>query len=332
MGQVTRRVAIGGVIGALTGALPGPASSQAGWPTGVGPIRLIVPFPAGGSVDAVARLVQIGLQQRLGATVIVENQPGASGSAATGRVARLPPDGANWVFVFDTHAVNPAMQQLPFDTLKDLEPVMLIGTAPNVLATHPSKPYRTLADVLAAGKAKPDTVTYASIGTGSLGHLTMVRVSQQAGVKLTHVPYRGGGPAMNDALAGHVDTIIGSAALINPQLEAKSLIPVAQFGAKRVASPNLKDVPTAAESGIPALESRAWWGVFAPSKTPAAIIARFGADLKASLADERASRMLSETQQIDILAAGPAELQSFLENEMKVWGAVVRENNIKADS
>lgn len=308
------------------------AVAQSGWPTQVGPIRLIVPFPAGGSVDAVARLVQVGLQERLGATVIVENQPGASGSAATGRVARATPDGTNWVFVFDTHAVNPAMQQLGFDTARDLEPVMLIGTAPNVLATHPAKPYRTLADVFGAAKQKPDAITYGTIGTGSLGHLTMVRLGRQAGVKLTHVPYRGGGPAMNDALAGHIELLIGSAALVNPQLEAKGLVPITQFGAKRVASPNLRDVPTAAESGQPGIESNAWWGVFAPGKTPAPIIERFGQDLKAALADERASRILKDSQQIDILASGPAELQRFLEREMSVWGAVVRENNIKADS
>lgn len=321
------------VAGAFALPLAGrSASAQGTWPSGAGIIRIIVPFPAGGSVDAVARLVQAGMQQRLGTTVLVENQPGSSGSAATGRVARSAPDGSNWVFVFDTHAVNPAMQPLPFDTARDLEPVMLIGTAPNVLAAHPSKPYRSVADVVAAAKAKPDTITYATIGTGSLGHLTMVRFARQTGTKLTHVPYRGGGPAMNDALAGHVDLIIGSAALINPQLESKSLVPVVQFGATRVSSPNLKDVPTAAEAGTPGLESYAWWGVFAPSKTPRAMIDRFGQDLKASLADERALRVLKDTQQVEIRAAGPEELQRFLENEMKIWGAVVRENNIKADS
>lgn len=331
MARATRR----GVILAAS-ALPFATAStwaqQGGWPAGAGVIRLIVPFPAGGSVDAVARLVQTGLQSRLGTTVLVENQPGASGAAATGRVARAAPDGANWVFVFDTHAVNPAMQQLPFDTETDLEPVMLVGTAPNVLATHQSKPYRSLADVIAAAKAKPDTVTYATIGTGSLGHLTMVRLGQAAGVKLTHVPYRGGGPAMNDALAGHVDLLVGSSALVNPQLMAKGLAAVAQFGAKRVASDTLKDVPTAIESGFAGLESQAWWGVFAPGKTPKETIARFGADLRASLAEPRAASVLKDTQQIEILAAGPDELRRFLSEQMKIWGAVVRENNIKADS
>lgn len=331
MAQTTRRGVILGAA-ALPFAAASAAAQQPGWPSNVPVIRLIVPFPAGGSVDAVARLVQAGLQGRFGTTVLVENQPGASGAAATGRVARAAPDGANWVFVFDTHAVNPAMQQLPFDTEADLEPVMLVGTAPNVLATHPSKPYRSLKDVIAAAKAKPDTVTYGTIGTGSLGHLTMVRLGQAAGVKLTHVPYRGGGPAMNDALAGHVDLIIASSALVNPQLIAKGVVPVAQFGPKRITSDTLKDVPTAIESGFSGLESQAWWGVFAPGKTPKEMIARFNADLKASLADPRASSVLKDTQQIEILASGPDELRRFLGEQMKTWGAVVRENNIKADS
>ena len=328
MDGITRRGLVGGGL-ALAAS---PVLAQGAWPSGIPLIRLIVPFPAGGSVDAVARLAQPGLQTRLGTSVVVENQPGASGSAATGRVARSAPDGTNFVFVFDTHAVNPAMQQLPFDTEKDLEPVMLVGTAPNVLATNPSKPYRTLADVIAAAKAKPDGITYATIGTGSLGHLTMVRLGQNAGVKLTHVPYRGGGPAMNDALAGHVELIVGSAALVNPQLIAKGLRPIAQFGATRVASETLRETPTAIESGFPGLESVAWWGVFAPGKTPPEIVSRFGADLAASLRDPRAATILRDTQQVELLAQGPSELRAFLAKEMKVWGAVVRENNIKADS
>ena len=150
-------------------------------------------------------MVQPGLQQRLNTTIIIENKPGASGSLGAAQVAKSPPDGSNWLFVFDTHAVNPFLQSLPFDTEKELEPVLLIGTAPNVVATHPGRPFKTFADVIAAAKTKPDSVTYGSIGSGSLGHLTMVLLGQRAGVKMVHVPYRGGGPLMNDALAGHVD-------------------------------------------------------------------------------------------------------------------------------
>ena len=213
------------LLGAMASPLAQSALSQSVLAqTAAGNItRIIVPFPPGGTVDPLARMVQPGLQQRLNTTIIIENKPGASGSLGAAQVAKSPPDGSNWLFVFDTHAVNPFLQSLPFDTEKDLEPVLLIGTAPNVLATHPGRPFKTFADVIAAAKAKPDSITYGSIGNGSLGHLTMVLLGQRAGVKMVHVPYRGGGPLMNDALAGHVDLAIGSAALVTPQVKGGKL-------------------------------------------------------------------------------------------------------------
>src|SRR5215470_9403120 len=147
-----------------------PAHAQAALPN---VIKFTVPFPPGGTADPIARMVQPGLQQRLGATIVIENKPGASGSIGTGQVAKSPPDGSNWVIVFDTHAVNPFLQSLPFDTEKDLNPVLLIGTAPNVVATHPSRPFKTFAEVVSAAKSKPDAITFGSIGNGSLGHLSM---------------------------------------------------------------------------------------------------------------------------------------------------------------
>lgn len=295
-------------------------------------VTLVVPFPAGGSVDAVTRLVQPGLSERQKTTMIVENRAGASGSIGAAQVAKAAPDGKTWLFVFDSHAVNPFLQKLTFDSEKDLTPVMLIGTAPNVLATHPSRPFRTLADVVKAAKEKPGTITYATIGAGSLGHLTMVRLGKQLGIDLTHVPYRGGGPALNDAVSGHVDLIIGSAALINPQLEGKKLVPIVQFGPTRATSPQLASVPTSAESGAKGIESLAWWGVFAPAGTPAPIIAKFEADLRATLRDERVATTLANSQQIEVRAEGPEALRAFFANEMKVWGDIVRENKIEISS
>src|SRR5262245_22548773 len=211
--------------------------------------RIVVPFPPGGTVDPIARMVQPGLQQRLSTTIIIENKPGASGSIGAAQVAKAPPDGSNWVLVFDTQAVNPFLQNLPFDTEKDLEPVLLIGTAPNLLATNPNRPFKTFADVITAAKAKSQGITYGSIGSGSLGHLTMVLLAQRAGVQMVHVPYRGGGPLMNDALAGHVDLAIGSAALVTPQVTGGKLRGLVQTGVTR--SPGLPDVPTVIESGFP---------------------------------------------------------------------------------
>ena len=324
MSTPTRRMVLLGALAAP--ALTARAQAQT-WPSPSGTIRLIVPFPAGGSTDAVTRQVQPGLQQRLGTTVLVDNQGGGSGALGAARAAKAAPDGNTWLFVFDSHAVNPAMRALPFDSVKDFDPVMLIGTAPNVLAAHPSRPYRTLAEVIAAARSAP--LTYATIGAGSLGHLTMVRVARQAGVRLTHVPYRGGGPAVNDAVAGHVDLIAASAALVNSQLQGGTLRPVVQFGAER--APALPEVPTIAESGMAGLESNAWWGVFAPAGVPAPVMERFGRDLAATLRDERVARQLTESQLITIRAGGPEELRAFFAREMEVWGAVVRDNEVKSD-
>jgi tripartite-type tricarboxylate transporter receptor subunit TctC len=292
-------------------------------------IRIVVPFPPGGSVDPISRMVQPGLAQRLGTTIVIENKPGASGAVGTGQVAKAPPDGSNWVFVFDTHAVNPFLQNLPFDTEKDLDPVLLIGTAPNVMSTHPESPFKSLADVLAAAKAKPDTITYGSVGAGSGGHLTGLLLSERAGVKLVHVPYRGGGPAMNDAIAGHVDLVITSAAVSVPQIAGGKLRGLLQTGKSRI--PALPDVPTAIESGFPGIESYAWWGVFTAAHTPKPIIDRFSTALAETLREPAVSRQLSENLQVTILAAGPEEERKFLSEQMKLLGPVIREHGIVAD-
>jgi len=324
--RVTRRSMLAGAVMAPFLTRSHMAAAQ-NWLAGV--IKIIVPFPPGGTVDPIARLVQTGMQQRLGATIIIENRPGASGSTGTAAVAKSAPDGNTWVFVFDTHAVNPFLQSLPFDTEKDLDPVVLIGTAPNVLATHPSRPYKTLTDIVAAAKAKPDTLTYASIGVGSVGHLTMVLLTKRAGIQMVHVPYRGGGPAMNDAIAGHVDFIIGSAALVMPQVSAATIRPILQTGKTRMST--LQMVPTAIESGFANFESYAWWGVFAPAGTPKPINERFGNALIETLREPGISKQISENLQVTMLLGGPEDERKFLKAQMDLWGPVVQENNIKGD-
>jgi tripartite-type tricarboxylate transporter receptor subunit TctC len=321
MTTITRRSLM---LGAMAAPFAQPALAQ---PAG-NITRIVVPFPPGGTVDPIARLVQPGLQQRLGTTIIIENKPGASGSIGTAQVAKSPPDGSNWVFVFDTHAVNPFLQNLSFDTEKDLDPVLLIGTAPNVVATHPGRPFKTFQDVIAAAKAKPDSVTYGSIGNGSLGHLTMVLLSQRAGVSMIHVPYRGGGPLMNDALAGHIDVAIGSAALITQQIKGDKLRGLVQTGASRI--PGLPDVPTAIESGFPGFESYAWWGVFTAAGTPRAIVDRFSNALAETLR-EPAVKSRVEDLQIALRLEGPDAERKFVSEQMKLWGPVVKEHNIKGD-
>jgi len=295
-----------------------------------GVVKIIAPFPPGGSVDAISRMVQPGLQQRLGASVIVENRVGGGGSIGANAVAKSPPDGLTWLMVFDTHAVNPTLlPNLPFDSVKDLEPVELIGTAPMVLACHPSRPFRTLADVLAAAKAAPGKLTYATIGNGSLGHLAMVLLGKRAGVQLTHVPYRGGGPAMNDAVGGHVDMIIGSAALVAPQVTGGLIRPLVQTAAKRIST--MPTVPTVLESGYDGFIADAWWGVFAPAGTPKPVIDRFRTALVETIREPAIADRLTGQQQINLALAGPEAFRDFFAGQMKIWGDVVRENGIKPD-
>jgi tripartite-type tricarboxylate transporter receptor subunit TctC len=311
------------VLGAAAAPFATSALAQSGSIT-----RIVVPFPPGGTVDPIARMVQPGLQLRLNTTIIIENKPGASGSIGAAQVAKAPPDGSNLLLVFDTHAVNPFLQNLPFDTEKDLEPVLLIGTAPNLLATHPGRPFKNFGDVIAAAKAKPNSVTYGSIGNGSLGHLTMVLLAQRAGVKMVHVPYRGGGPLMNDALAGHVDLAIGSAALVTPQVRGGKLRGIAQTSATRV--PGLPDVPTVIESGFPGFESYAWWGSFTAGKTPRPVVDRLSKALAETLS-EPAIKDRIEKMQITPNLGGPDVQRKFLADQMKLWGGVVKEHNIKAE-
>lgn len=321
MGKLTRRAVIAGAL-----AVPFAARAQE-WPSGQ--MKLIVPFPAGGTLDAIARLVQPGLQQRLGTTIIIENRSGAAGSIGAAAVAKSPPDGRTWLFVFDTHATNPVMQpSLPFNSETDLDPVMLVGTAPNVVACEPLRPYQTLAELIAASKAKTGGFTYASPGTASLGHLTMLLLAKRSGAQWAHVAYKGGAPAVNDAIAGHVDMIIASTAVINSQIEAKTLRPLAQTGATR--HPTLPDVPTLVESGYPDLDATPWWGLYAPGKTPKAMIERFNTEMAIALKEESVSQKI-KAMGLTIVASDPAYMRSFYTKQAQIWGQVVRENDLKAE-
>jgi tripartite-type tricarboxylate transporter receptor subunit TctC len=298
------------------------------WPSG--PIRIVVPFAAGGSIDMIARLVQPGLRQRLGNAIIVDNRPGASGSAGAALVAKSAPDGATWLLCFDSQAINPFLiPNIAFDTEKDLDPVLLIGTGPHVLCTHPSRSYKTFADVVADAKARPDTITCSNGGAGSLAHLTAAMLAKRAGIRLVHVPYRGGGPSLTDAMAGHVDLISGTAALVGTQVQAGGLRPLLQTGLTRLAS--LPEVPTAVELGFPGFEALTWWGCFAPSGTPKETIDRFGQALADSLLDPPAKRQLIETLQVKLEIGGPERLRGFLAAQMRTWGPVIRENDVKAE-
>jgi tripartite-type tricarboxylate transporter receptor subunit TctC len=319
----------GGVFAAaltVLAAVPSVVMAQA-WPTKQA-IKLVAVFPPGGSVDQVARVLAPVLQQALGQTVVVENKGGASGSVGTGQVAAAAPDGYTFAVVFDTHAVNPSLQpSLAFDTRRDLAAVALVGTGAMVVTTHADTPYKTFAEVVAAAKAGKN-LSYGSIGSGSLGHLAMSQLARTAQADLVHVPYRGGGPLMNDAVAGHVPLSVGSVFLSKPHIDSRRLRALVVTTNKR--TPNLPDVPTLAESGYTGFDAPAWWAVLAPAKTPPEIVQRLNAEINKALRQPDVAAKLT-AQGIDISTTTPAAAQAFIENQIDVWAKVVRDHNIKAD-
>jgi tripartite-type tricarboxylate transporter receptor subunit TctC len=326
MGRLTRRAVIAGALAAPFVTTSSVAKAEE-WPAGQ--MKFIIPFPAGGTLDAIARLVQPGLQQRLGTTIIIENRPGAAGSIGAAAVAKSSPDGRTWLFVFDTHATNPVTQpSLPYNSETDLDPVMLVGTAPNIIACQPSRPYQTLAELIAASKAKQGGFAFASAGTASLGHLTMLLLAKRSGAQWSHVAYKGAAPAVNDAIAGHIDLIIAATTVLNSQIDAKLLRPLAQTGATR--HPTLPDVPTLVESGFPDLVATPWWGLYGPGKTPKPMIARFNAEMSAVLKEASVTERIN-AMGLTIAASDPDYMRKFYAEQAQIWGQVVRDNGLRAE-
>lgn len=295
------------------------------WPAG--PLRFVVPFGPGGSTDIMARRLATGLNERLGVTATVENRGGAATALGTEVAAHAAPDGQNWLVTSDSFAVLPALVQgLNFDIVRDFAPTTLIATAPNVVAVHPSRPWRSLADVVSA--ARSGTLSYASTGNGTTGHLAMTRFAAGVGVQMTHAAYRSGALALNDAVAGHVDMIIGSAALLGPHITAERLRPIVQLGATRLAG--LAQVPNSAEAGFPDFRAESWWGVLAPARTPQPAIGAMAAAVTAVFREPRVAEQVTGTMQAQLRLDGPDAMRTFLATQIETWGAVIREHRITA--
>ena len=298
----------------------------AAWPTQ--PIKWIVPFPTGGTVDQISRLLQPHLQQALGQPVVIDNRVGASGSIGTGLAAKAAPDGYTWVMVFDTHGVNPSLiPNMPFDTLRDLTPLMLIGTGAMVVTAHASTPYKSFSELLQAARSKPGSISYGTIGSGSLAHLAMTSMGNQLKADWTHIPYKGGGPLSTDGIAGHVPVTLATYALWAPHIASGRLRALAVTSPKRMAQ--LPDVPTLAEQGLPNFEAQAWWGMLGPAGLPADIVARMNAEMAKALKLPAVQERLTEMG-VQVTASSPDEFGKFVRGEVERWSKVVRENNIKA--
>ena len=318
------RVAFVALVLSFTAAFVPVAAAQQ-WPSKT--VKLIAVFPPGGSVDEVARIIAQQLSLQTGQQFIVDNRGGASGSIGTALLAKADPDGYTVGVVFDTHAVNPSLiPNLPFDTTRDLTPIMLVGTGGMALVAHTSEPYKSFRDVVAAAKAKPGSVSYGTIGAGSLGHLTMAQLGNQLGVEFNHVPYRGGGPLMNDAIGDQVPLAIGSVFLVSPYVTSGRLRAIAVTSAKP--DPKLPGVEPIAAQGVPGYEVYTWWGVFGPARMPPALVKRVYDEIAKAVRTPEVADKLS-AQGMEVLAAPPEQLDAFVRKEIPRWAKVIKDNKIK---
>lgn len=308
-------------------ALAPAARAQAAWPDR--PVRVVVPWAPGGSTDAVARILQQRLSERIGQTIVIENRGGASGSIGAGAAAQAAPDGYTWLLAFDTQGVNPGLMRLPFDTIADFAPVTLIARGPMFLVTHADKPFKSIQDWLAAAKKEPEKITYATSGSGTLAHLAMTLLASRGGFKVTHVPYRGGGPATTAMLSQEIDSYMTNAVVVMPHIRAGKLRPLAITTPERW--PGLPEIPTFAEVGLPGAEAYTWWAFFGRTGTPQPILDKMGEALRATL-NEPAIKERISAQGADVVAGSPDQLSSFLKEEIAKWSKVIAENNIRAES
>jgi len=292
------------------------------------PLVLVVPYPPGGSTDILARIMQPKLSAELGGRpVVVENRAGAASQIASAHVARAEPDGNTLLVSFDNHAINPAVKpKLPYDTFKDFVSISQTVRFPLVIGANPKVPGKNLAEFLAVAAKEPaNKFNYASTGVGSLNHLAPEELKQRSKVELLHVPYGGGGPAIQAVVGGQADMTWLSYAALRGQIQAGKIKPLAVAGEKRLAE--MPDVPTVAESGFPGLEAYSWSGMFAPAGTPPEVVKKLTAAFQATLKDPEVARKITEAGFEIVASDGPA-LDAYVQKEFKRWDSFVKTNKI----
>jgi tripartite-type tricarboxylate transporter receptor subunit TctC len=292
------------------------------------PIRFVVPFAPGGGTDLIARTLAAGMSPDLGQPIIVDNKPGGGTIIGSEAVAKSPPDGYTILIATFAHAINPSMQpKLPYVTDKAFAPIILVGRGPNVLVVRADSPYKTVQDVIAAAKAAPKKLTYASQGYATSAHLAGEMFDNLAKVKTTHVPYKGAGPAITDLLGGQVDMLFGTAAAVSPFIKSGKLRAIAVTSADR--SPSFENVPTVGEA-VPGYVVESWYGLYAPAGTPPAAIARLNAAAKKAARSDDFRKKL-EHEGLLVSAGEPAELDTYVQAEVARWRKIVKENDIKPE-
>ena len=326
--KISRRRALGATaaLALAPGLAPGLARAQA-YPSK--PVRLIVPYSAGGGADTTARLIAPKLQEALGQTIVVENKPGAGGMIGDEIVAKAAPDGHTLLIGAFAHAVNPALfPKMPFRTPEDFAPVSLLVTVPELMVITPSHPAKTVAELVALAKAEPGKLSYASSGNGSAQHLAAELFKMRTGTDIQHVPYKGGSLAVADVAAGHVPFYFGNMSAALPQARGGRVRPLAVTSAAR--SPAAPEVPTLAEAGVPNCEISEWNALIAPAGTPPAVIARLHAEIAKIMRLEEMKAKFADLG-ADAIGSTPDELAAFLRAEMTKWAEVVKAANIKVE-
>ncbi len=321
------RVAALLLLGCLVGAGPVGAQETKGYPNR--PIRFVVPYPPAGGTDIVARIVADPLAAVLGEPIIIENRGGAAGILGTDIVAKSAPDGYTILFTLSSHTINPKLyDKLPFDVEKDFVPISLAALIPQILVANPSLPANNIRELIALAKSEPGKLNYASVGTGSPGHIAGELFKLKTGVDMVHVPYKGGGPAVTDTLAGQVQLLFVSLPAALQHVRAGRLKALAVTSDQRsLAAP---DVPTIAESGVPDCVVNSWYGALAPAKTPPEIVARLQAAFAHVLAQPEVKAKLFQ-QGAEATASTSAEFEQRIRAELKQWDYVIHEAKIKAE-
>lgn len=310
----------------LLAALPLAATAQS-FPNK--PVRLVVTYPPGGSSDLMARIMGQKLNEHWGQPVVIESKPGAAGSIGMEFAARQPADGYTFVIGnMQPAAVNPLISKVPYNMEKDFIPVALTTTGPNILVVPAASPFKTLGDLLGAARAKPGAINFATSGPGSLSHLAAELMMRQANIRMAHIPYKGGGQAIVDVIAGQVQMIVSDALPVAQHLKSGKVRPLAITSAKR--SPLFPDIPTFAEGGLQGLVIVNWWGVFLPAGTPAPIVANYNAALAKVMVDPDLRERFAGLG-VEAHAGTQEDFRAFMATERAMYMKLIADNNIKGE-
>ncbi len=318
---LVRRMALAGFV------LLAQAAQAQDWPQK--PVRFIVPYPPGGGTDVIARIIQEPLSRALGQQVVIENRGGAGGALGTEAAARSVADGYTFLFTLSSHTINPLLYKLSFDVEKDFVSVTTVASLPQLIATNPASPFKTMQDIVAQAKAQPDKVAYASVGAGTPSHIAGELLNLRAGVKLLHIPYKGGGPATTDVLGGQVPLLFVSIPAAMGFVKSGKLRPIAVTTLKR--SGAAPEVPTVAEAlNIPDYEVDSWYAIFAPARTAPAITARMQQEVARLVRLPEVKQKLLE-QGADAVGNSAADLDQTVKSELKKWAALIQQAGIKLE-